>query len=328
MCQRYDTQLSITKLTHPDLPDHLLPNLFTIIGIIGPSTSSSQSGSNLKHTFEKFVSTTDGKTGFQLLKAILLRHETSWKSPKKLKISARTPLYSKRFEFLNTQLRIKTLIRPTTSFNTRFPKRAALEPPKSTAHNFRPNFNRPAVASNENKLSANNSDEPTAIQNFDDEPVKSPSTGHALAQELPIQPPSPSPPQPSTFPPQEPPSSRPPSPILLSLRVPPRPDYRLQHLMGRTEPLQKIALFVFIAMCLQGRQMGWQTRQMLYKNPWTLLPLKDNPMRSELFFDGIKLIGIQMEIFGTELISAVHKVCVYGCKRDGIRQWIRGNTFA
>jgi hypothetical protein len=95
-------------------------------------------------------------------------------------------------------------------------------------------------------------------------------------------------------------------------------DYGLEHLAGRVLPLESITMKMFIGLCLHARQSGRQTKGSTH--PWSILPVSDSPGRHQLFFNSLKISGIQMESFPAEMgVDTIkHKVCVYGCKGSSI----------
>ena len=80
-------------------------------------------------------------------------------------------------------------------------------------------------------------------------------------------------------------------------------------------------------MCLHGRQVGRQTK---VSTLWKLMPTSFSATRFHLYFNNVKIQGIQMESFETEADTdpCKHKVCVYGCKSEtGKRQWLAGTKY-
>ena len=102
--------------------------------------------------------------------------------------------------------------------------------------------------------------------------------------------------------------------------------YELLHLIDRTEPITTLSLKDFVAMCLQARQMGRETKWEGL-NPCLIVPIAEGSTRHYLYFNRIKIMGIQMEAFSSEDgVQSNYKVCVNGCMKRGIRQWIGGTT--
>jgi hypothetical protein len=98
--------------------------------------------------------------------------------------------------------------------------------------------------------------------------------------------------------------------------------YTLAYLNGRRDPLKSVSQKAFIAMLLQARQCGRQTKGL---NAWTISIIHNTPSRYHLFFMGIKIEGIQMESFHSPKTSTSgHKVCIYGCMKEGQRQHLSG----
>ena len=78
------------------------------------------------------------------------------------------------------------------------------------------------------------------------------------------------------------------------------------------------------------RDATGQHRQSKVSTLWKLMPTNLSETRFHLYFNNVKIQGIQMESFEIEAdIDADNdKVCVYGCKSAaGKRQWLTGTKY-
>ena len=100
--------------------------------------------------------------------------------------------------------------------------------------------------------------------------------------------------------------------------------HRIARILRSQEPITSISMKEFTAMGLHRRQMDRQTK---VTTLWELVPTNFFDVRFHLYFNKIKIQGIQMESFEMEpdTDASKRKVCVYGCEdATGRRQWLAG----
>lgn len=88
-----------------------------------------------------------------------------------------------------------------------------------------------------------------------------------------------------------------------------------------SEPLTCLSLFSLAARLLLARQRG---RNSEWCRHWTV---HGRPEASTYLgvFDGQAIPAIVLNEFASENVKSDYKVCHYGCKKGGLRQWINGN---